>query len=234
MAYALAARADRARAGEPDARAVDCRWMRALSRSRRPRCCSARSLPGLPPALRMLSRTRGTALRAAGRGMIGGHHGLRGALVVTQVAVALVLLVGAGLLIRSFARLMDVRPGDRRAQSGDDLDADAGAARGRRRCARRYWQTMQERLKALPGVVGVRGGKPAAVHGQEPGHDGLRGRPQRAGRTAGRRGVPGVRRRATSRRCGFRCARGGCSTIMTAAVAGGGDQRDDGAQVLAG
>ena len=47
----------------------------------------------------------------AGRGLAGGHHRLRAALVSTQVAVALVLLVGAGLLVRSFLVLLDVNPG---------------------------------------------------------------------------------------------------------------------------
>ena len=53
----------------------------------------------------------GHALREAGRGLTPGHRTLRSPLVVVQIAVALVLLVGAGLLIRSFQRLLDVDPG---------------------------------------------------------------------------------------------------------------------------
>jgi predicted permease len=109
---------------------------------------------GLPPALRMLSRNTGTALRAAGRGMIGGHHGLRGALVVTQVALALMLLVGAGLLIRSFARLMTVDPGiDAHNLVTISTQVPVSARTPAMRLA--VLQTMQERLKALPGVAGV-------------------------------------------------------------------------------
>ena len=53
------------------------------------------------------------ALRASGRGASAtrGRQRLRSALVVTQVALALVLLVGAGLMMRSLAALRDVEPG---------------------------------------------------------------------------------------------------------------------------
>jgi putative ABC transport system permease protein len=49
--------------------------------------------------------------RGSERGNTAQHYGLRGALVVAQVCVALTLLVGAGLLIHSFTRLLNVSPG---------------------------------------------------------------------------------------------------------------------------
>ena len=53
----------------------------------------------------------GNALRESGRGLDGGHRKLRSSPVVVQIAAALILLVGAGLLIRSFQRLVQVDPG---------------------------------------------------------------------------------------------------------------------------
>ena len=47
----------------------------------------------------------------AGRGLVAGHHRVRSALVVVQVAAALMLLVGAGLLVRSFQQVLAVPPG---------------------------------------------------------------------------------------------------------------------------
>lgn len=54
-----------------------------------------------------------TALKEGGRASSDGRerHRARGALVVSQVALALVLLVGSGLMIRSFQALGDVQPG---------------------------------------------------------------------------------------------------------------------------
>jgi putative ABC transport system permease protein len=68
---------------------------------------------GLAPALRATRGDLSQALKESGRGASdGSRHGrLRGALVIAEVAIALVLLVGAGLLIRSFARLQGVHPG---------------------------------------------------------------------------------------------------------------------------
>ena len=67
---------------------------------------------GLVPALRASTPDLLSALKQAGRG--GGtapSRRFRAALVVVEVALALVLLVGAGLMIRSFARLMAIEPG---------------------------------------------------------------------------------------------------------------------------
>ena len=68
-------------------------------------------LAAFPPAWRMARAELGVALRETSRALAGGHHRLRSGLVVVQVAVALMLLVGAGLLMRSFVQLLDVNPG---------------------------------------------------------------------------------------------------------------------------
>jgi putative ABC transport system permease protein len=67
---------------------------------------------GLVPALRASSPDLLSALKQTGRsGSTSPSRRFRSALVVAEVALALVLLVGAGLMIRSFARLMAIDPG---------------------------------------------------------------------------------------------------------------------------
>ncbi|MBA3892155.1 MAG: ABC transporter permease [Gemmatimonadales bacterium] len=68
---------------------------------------------GLAPALHTATPNLHGALKEGGRGTTAdrGSHALRRSLVVTEVALALTLLTGAGLLLKSFARLQGVDPG---------------------------------------------------------------------------------------------------------------------------
>ena len=66
---------------------------------------------GLLPALRAGTGIPEQTLREAGRGLTPAKQKLRGALVVSEMALALVLLIGAGLLLRSFYRLTKADPG---------------------------------------------------------------------------------------------------------------------------
>ncbi|MGC1108185.1 MAG: ABC transporter permease [Candidatus Acidiferrales bacterium] len=66
---------------------------------------------GLLPAIRTARRSTFETLKEGGQGAIGSRHRAQGALVMVQMALALVLLTGAGLLIRSLAQLWNTNPG---------------------------------------------------------------------------------------------------------------------------
>ena len=66
---------------------------------------------GLAPALKAFQPNLQETLREGGRGSSGARHRLQGVFVVTETALALVLLVGASLMIRTLARLWAVDPG---------------------------------------------------------------------------------------------------------------------------
>jgi putative ABC transport system permease protein len=68
---------------------------------------------GIAPALLVSRRPPQSALQEASRGSSGGpqRHRLGASLVVAEIALALMLLVGAGLFVRSFVRLLSVDPG---------------------------------------------------------------------------------------------------------------------------
>lgn len=72
---------------------------------------------GLAPVIRAIKIDLNTSLKSGGRsgqtegGLYIKRHRLRGVLVVSELTLSLMLLIGAGLLIRSFIRLQDVQPG---------------------------------------------------------------------------------------------------------------------------
>jgi putative ABC transport system permease protein len=68
-------------------------------------------IAGLAPALAAAKTDLVATLKEGGRGAVAGRNRLRQSLVVAEVALALVVLIGAGLLVRSFARLTAVQPG---------------------------------------------------------------------------------------------------------------------------
>jgi predicted permease len=66
---------------------------------------------GLVPALRISRANLQDSLKEGGRGASGSRAGAHGVLVVVETALALVLLIGAGLMLRSLVRLWSVDPG---------------------------------------------------------------------------------------------------------------------------
>jgi predicted permease len=106
---------------------------------------------GVAPALRSSRVNLGETLKEGGRGAVGGGQRLRGALVVAEVALSLVLLVGAGLLIRSFMRVQQVEPGfDARGVASMRLSVAGTGYQGER--SAEYFRQLLERVRALPGV----------------------------------------------------------------------------------
>ena len=86
-----------------------------------------------------------------------GRHRTRNALVVAQIALALMLLIVSGLMIRTFIAMRQVDPGFVAARGGPDVPRRAFPGRSSRirsRSARTYEQ-IAERLEQVPGVVSV-------------------------------------------------------------------------------
>lgn len=109
---------------------------------------------GLAPAVQAWRTDVTAALKEEGRGDTGGHRNrLRHLLVVSEVALALVLLIGAGLLIKSFSRLTEVNPGFR---TDDVLTFQVTLTEGKSSAQKiSFIEQIVERLKALPGVQAV-------------------------------------------------------------------------------
>jgi macrolide transport system ATP-binding/permease protein len=108
---------------------------------------------GLIPALRATRFDLTHAMKSGGVGG-GAPTRLRGGLVAGQVALSLVLLVSAGVLLRSFARALALDTGFERARVLSVQTSLRLAGYDSVRSAA-YMRTLEERLTALPGVRGV-------------------------------------------------------------------------------
>jgi len=121
---------------------------------------------GLVPAIESSRGEAADALREGGQGRTSGLRRRRWlrSLVAVQVALAVVLAIGAGLLMRSFTKLLEINPGFRPQQVlGLSLNLplqsypQAAQVTG-------FWERLRERLSTIPGVeaVGI-GDLPLAV-----------------------------------------------------------------------
>jgi putative ABC transport system permease protein len=107
---------------------------------------------GLLPALQAAKINPGVTLKEGGRDAAGLlRRRLRGFLVVSEVALAFVLLIGAGLLIRSFTRLTEVDPGID-PQGVLTMDIKLPPAKYSDGRGASFFQQYLERVRALPGV----------------------------------------------------------------------------------
>jgi predicted permease len=113
---------------------------------------------GMAPAVRVARVDLNTSLKSGGRssqnegGFNPARQGLRSLLVVAELALSMVLLIGAGLLIRSFVRLASVPPGFNPEHVISMRSAEAGPKYQQDKARIQYYQQLGERISRLPGV----------------------------------------------------------------------------------
>ncbi len=107
---------------------------------------------GLAPALSASKPDLNQVLKESGRGTTGGRRRLRETLVVAELALALVMLIGAGLLMTSFVRLQSVDPGFNPQKLLTMTTSLAGASQYVGPAREAFYQQLTDRLTALPGV----------------------------------------------------------------------------------
>jgi predicted permease len=127
---------------------------------------------GLVPALRGMRVSAGESLKQAGRSGSGGvrQNWTRSILVISEVALSLVLLAGAGLLVRSFIRLLEVNPGFRPERIMTFALSFSGPKysdmKHHPERVARYLE-MLKRIETLPGVEGVASSNDLPLAGQD-------------------------------------------------------------------
>jgi putative ABC transport system permease protein len=109
---------------------------------------------GLAPAVQVARSAPAATMREGGRGGVGSRRGnrLRNTLVVAETALAITLLVTAGLLLRSFARVQQVDPGFAPEQTLSFELQLSSAAHPNDTAVVQFYQDLLERIRALPGV----------------------------------------------------------------------------------
>ena len=110
---------------------------------------------GLVPAWRAMRPNLSDVLQETGRGSTGGRRSrhLSDVMIAAEVALALMLLVGAGLLIRTFVNLTSVSPGFRTSQLVSmeivlpQTRYESGASK------KQFYSNLLDRVRVLPGVI---------------------------------------------------------------------------------
>jgi putative ABC transport system permease protein len=118
-------------------------------------CLASGLLFGLMPALRASRADLSRAMKEASRGTTSDRSGIRirGALVISEIALALILLTGAGLLIQSFRKLHDLDPGfdPRNVIAINVAVAGSDHAAPDQRAA--FFRESVESLRGMPGIA---------------------------------------------------------------------------------
>jgi putative ABC transport system permease protein len=105
---------------------------------------------GLVPALHASATNLNESLKEGERGSTGGRGRTRSALIVAEVSLSLVLLIGAGLMVKSFVRLLRVDPGfDAHRLLVFSVGLPSSASPQQQDA---LYKQIVERLQALPGV----------------------------------------------------------------------------------
>jgi len=107
---------------------------------------------GLAPALKSWNADPQSSLKEGGRGSTSAHHRAQSSLVIVQMALTLVLLVGAGLLLRTIRQLWEVNPG---FDAQHLITFRVGVSRSLTKTAastRIAYQQLIDRIRQIPGV----------------------------------------------------------------------------------
>jgi hypothetical protein len=107
---------------------------------------------GLAPALRLARTTAGEVLKESGRTIAGAaHQRTRRALAAAEVALAFVLVVSSGLLLRSFVSMVTRDPGFQ-PRGAITAPVELPTALYDKDASREFFRRAAERVRALPGV----------------------------------------------------------------------------------
>ncbi len=115
---------------------------------------------GIIPALHGSRADLRTSLHESGRGATSsrGTLRLRNALVVCEVTLACILLIGAGLMLRSFVNLLQANPGFRPEQTLTASISLPGASYKDSKYITLFYETLLEKLRNMPGVTAAAAG----------------------------------------------------------------------------
>lgn len=128
---------------------------------------------GIIPALKASNTDLNEVLKAGGRGGTMGwaHNRMRSLLVVSEIALALVALIGAGLFLRSMQKAQEINIGFE-AKNLFEYNVDLGALRYEPEHGQQFFRETLERIKTVPGVAdatisanGVLGGGNGGISG---------------------------------------------------------------------